>query len=444
VPPDDLRFYFSELSMQTRFIMLGAAALSLPLFAAAAQSSDQHAVTAAPRPYASAASTTATTITLDEAIRLALASNPTLRSATQSVGIADAAKSQAGLIVNPEVSILREGIDRENRTQTLQINQRLELGGKRSARVGVAERERQVALQDLAVAAAQLRADVTAAYFDALIAQERLDLARASVQVAEKATLVASKRVIAGRISPVEQSRSRVAEASVRLELAQALSELGLAKQRLAALWGRTDSPQLSLEQPAGDASVLPPLDRLLNQVEAGPQLGRAREQVAREEAQVHLERAQRVPDLTVTLGSQRDNQIGHNQAVVGLSIPLPLFNRNQGNMLAALRRTDKARSDLDAERLRVNQALNEAYQRAELAQQEIASFTTEILPVAQTTYDAAVTGFEAGKFSFLDVLDAQRTLFQTRAQYLRALSDRYRSVADLGRYVQLKPDQNK
>jgi cobalt-zinc-cadmium efflux system outer membrane protein len=430
--------------MQTRFIMLGAAALSMPWLAAAAQQSVQQTISVTPRPYASAPSVTTTVITLDGAIRLALASNPTLRSATQSVEIADAARSQAGLIVNPELSVLREGMERENRTQTVQINQRLELGGKRSARVDVAEQERQVALQDVAVAEAQLRADVTAAYFEALIAQERLELARASVQVAEKATLVASKRVTAGRISPVEQSRSRVAEASVRLELAQASTELNLVRQRLAAFWGRTDSAPLSLARPAGDIPVLPSLDALRQTLEAGPQLRRAREQVEREEAQVRLERAQRVPDLTVTLGSQRDNQIGHTQAVVGVSVPLPLFNRNQGNMLAARRRTDKARSDLDAERLRVTQALSEAHQRAQLAQQEIASITTEILPVAQTTYDAAVTGFEAGKFSFLDVLDAQRTLFQTRAQYLRALSDRYRSVADLGRYVQLGPDQSK
>ena len=430
--------------MRPRFIMLGAAALSMPLLAAAAQQSDQQTISVSARPYAPAPSTKAALTTLDEAIRLALASNPTLRSATQSVAIADASKSQAGLIVNPELSVLREGMDRTNRTQTVQINQRLELGGKRSARVDVAERERQVALQDVAVAQAQLRADVTSAYFDALIAQERLELARASVQVAEKATLVASKRVTAGRISPIEESRSKVAEASARLELAQASSELNLAKQRLGALWGRTEAGPLSLERPASDVQVLPPLDALRQQLEAGPQLRRAREQVEREEAQVRLERAQRVPDLTVTVGSQRDNQIGHNQAVLGVSVPLPLFNRNQGNMLAALRRTDKARSDLDAERLRVSQALSEAYQRAQLAQQEIASITADILPVAQTTYDAAVTGFEAGKFGFLDVLDAQRTLFQTRAQYLRALSDRYRSVADLGRYVQLRPDQSK
>jgi len=430
--------------MRPRFIMLGAAALSMPLLAAAAQQSDQQTISVSAGAYVPAPSTTAAVITLDEAIRLALASNPTLRSATQSVAIADASKSQAGFIVNPELSVLREGMDRANRTQTVQINQRLELGGKRSARVDVAERERQVALQDVAVAQAQLRADVTTAYFEALIAQERVELARASVQVAEKATLAASKRVTAGRISPIEESRSKVAEAGVRLELAQASSEVSLAKQRLGALWGRTDAGQLSLERPVSDVPALPPLDALRQQLEAGPQLRRAREQVEREEAQVRLERAQRVPDVTVTIGSQRDNQIGHNQAVLGVSVPLPLFNRNQGNMLAALRRTDKARSDLDAERLRVNQALSEAYQRAQLAQQEIGSITAEILPVAQTTYDAAVTGFEAGKFSFLDVLDAQRTLFQTRAQYLRALSDRYRSMADLGRYVQLRPDQSK
>lgn len=430
--------------MRPRFIMLGAAALSMPWLAAAAQQSDQQTISVSAHPYAPAPSTTAAVITLDEAIRLALASNPTLRSATQSVAIADASKSQAGLIANPELSVLREGMDRANRTQTVQINQRLELGGKRSARVDVAERERQVAIQDVAVAQAQLRADVTTAYFEALIAQERLELARASVQVAEKATLAASKRVTAGRISPIEESRSRVAEAGVRLELAQASSEVSLAKQRLGALWGRTDAGHLSLERPGGDVPALPPLDALRQQLEGGPQLRRARQQVEREEAQVRLERAQRVPDVTVTVGSKRDEQIGHNQAVVGVSVPLPLFNRNQGNMLAALRRTDKARADLDAERLRISQALSEAYQRAQLAQQEIASITADILPVAQTTYDAAVTGFEAGKFSFLDVLDAQRTLFQTRAQYLRALSDRYRSEADLGRYVQIRPDQSK
>jgi outer membrane protein, heavy metal efflux system len=59
-----------------------------------------------------------------------------------------------------------------------------------------------------------------------------------------------------------------------------------------------------------------------------------------------------------------------------------------------------------------------------------------DILPRAQRAFDAAVTGFEAGKFNFLDVLDAQRTLLQIRTQYIQAQYDRYRAVAELGRYV--------
>jgi len=429
--------------MQIRIIMLGAAALSLPLLGTAAQQSDQQKNSETLPLQASVSSNQATPLTLEQAIDLAVRTNPVLRSAAQSVAVAEAVKSQAGLIVNPEFSALREGMQKGTRTQTFQVSQRLELGGKRSARVDVAERERQLAIQDAAVVQAQLRADVTAAYFDALIAQERVELAQASVQVAEKATTAASKRVAAGRISPIEQSRSRVAEAGARLELAQAVSALALAQQALVALWGRTDTVNLSLQRPAVDVPALPSLDILLQQLEAGPQLQRARVQLEREQAQVRLERSQRVPDVTITVGSQRDDQIGRNQAVVGVSVPLPLFNRNQGNVLAALRRTDKARSDLDVERIRVNRALSEAYQRTRLAQAEVASITSEILPIAQTTYDAAVTGFEAGKFSFFDVLDAQRTLFQTRAQYLRALSESYRSAADIGRYVQLKPGQS-
>lgn len=221
------------------------------------------------------------------------------------------------------------------------------------------------------------------------------------------------------------------------------MSESGLARQKLVALWGETGPARIALQRPVLDSLGLPALDTLQRQLEGGLQIGRARAQVAREEAQVRLERAQRMPDVTVTVGTQRDDQIGRSQAVVGLAVPLPLFNRNQGNVLAALRRTDKARLDLDAERIRVIQALGEAYQRAQLAQQEVASITTDILPIAQNTYEATVRGFEVGKFSFLDVLDAQRTLFQTRAQYLRALSERYRSVTDIGRYVQLTPGQH-
>ena len=427
--------------MHTSFILVGATALLMPLCAhAAADLGQQH--TSGQAQVAPAPTQDARPLSLAEAIELALAANPGLRSARQDIDIADANRLQAGLLPNPELALLREGMDKGTRTQTVQVSQRLELGGKRAARVALAEGERRIATQDVAIALADLRADVVTTYFDALTAQERLDLAEASLQLAQKVTQAATRRVAAGRISPVEQSRSEVAEAGARLEVAQAVSALGLARQRLLALWAGTGALQRPLEKAPADDIPLPLLETLHRRLDDSPQLRRAHEQVEREQSRVRFERAQRIPDVSVTLGNKRDDEIGRNQAVIGLSVPLPLFNRNQGSELAALRQLEKARIDLVGERLRLTQALSEAYQRARLAQEEVSSLKRDILPAAQRAYEASVTGFELGKFSFLDVIDAQRTLFQTRAQYLRALAERYRAGADIERYVPQRPQQ--
>ena len=408
--------------MLTHCIMVGAAALLMPLCV--------HAQSVPPAP----APQDTQPLTLAEAIDLAVAANPALRAVRLDVAIADAGTLRAGQLPNPELALLQEGTGRGSRSRTVQISQRLELGGKRAARLGLADSDRRVALQALAVAAADLRADVTSAYFDVLTAQQRLELAEASLQLAGKANDAATRRVAAGRISPIEQSRSQVAQAAVRLEVAQAVSALGIARQRLAARWGASGPLVRPLAAAPGDLPPLPPLQRLRQRIDAAPQLRRASEHVEREDARVRLERRQRTPDVSVTLGNKRDDEIGRHQAVLGLSIPLPLFHRNAGGELVALRQLDKARAERDAERLRLTGALTEAWQRADLAQAEVTTIRTEILPAAQSAHDAAVTGFELGKFGFLDVIDAQRTLFQIRARYLAALSERYRAGADIER----------
>lgn len=377
-------------------------------------------------------------LTLDQAIELAINANPELRATAQNVAIADGAREQAGLWRNPELSMSREGASRTDRTQTVQISQPLELGGKRSARVAVADLERSMAVTGLSAKTAALRADVTAAYFEALTAQERVELAQGSLDLAQKASAAAKRRVTAGKISPVEETKSNVAAATARLELVQANGNLLITKRRLAALWGLTDELKQPLVPPTTDLPSLPSLDALLGKLDTTPQLQRARQQIQRDEAQVSLERTQRIPDVAVTVGTKKDYSLGRSQTIVGLSIPLPLFNRNQGNLYSALRRVDQSKAQFDVERLQLQQALAEAYQRTKVSEEQIVTMRTEVLPAAQSALDAAVTGFELGKFNFLDVLDAQRTLFQTRAQYLSALSEHYRSMADIQRYVVL------
>lgn len=378
-------------------------------------------------------------LTLEQAIALALAGNPALKAASLGVAIADGAREQAALPPNPELSILREGAARDDRTRTVQISQPLELGGKRAARMAVAELDRTLAADEWRVQAAALRADVTAAYFDALAAQERVELAQGALELALKTQHAANRRVAAGKVSPVEETRASVATANVRLELAQANADLAGARRRLAAMWGSPYALQQLLLQPEPDVKALPPLELLEAQLASAPQLRHAHSRQEREQAQVALERAQRMPDVTVTVGSKKDDAQGRSQAVLGVSLPLPLFNRNQGNLLSALRRSEQAAQQVAAAKLEAGQALADAYLRAEVAQQQIDTIRSEMLPAAQRALDAAVTGFELGKFNFLDVLDAQRTLSQTRAQYLAALSGRYRAIADLQRYVVLK-----
>ncbi|MBU2288541.1 MAG: TolC family protein, partial [Gammaproteobacteria bacterium] len=139
---------------------------------------------------------------------------------------------------------------------------------------------------------------------------------------------------------------------------------------------------------------------------------------------------------VTVSLGAKRDQEIGRNQAVIGLTIPLPLFDRNQGNVLEALRREDKARDELAVAQLQVESEAIQARERLATSRNEATSLAAEVLPGAQSAFDAATIGFELGKFSFLEALDAQRTLLAARTQYLRALAEAQRAAADLNRIL--------
>jgi cobalt-zinc-cadmium efflux system outer membrane protein len=237
-------------------------------------------------------------------------------------------------------------------------------------------------------------------------------------------------------VSPVEETKARVAEAGVRLELMLAASDLATARKRLAGTWG---NPVPRFERAEGDPEALPPLPMLTDlntRLAASPALLRARIEVDRRQALVQVERSRRIPDVTVSLGARRNEELGLNQAIFGVSIPLPIFNRNQGNVLEALRRTDKARDELSVAQIRLANELALAYQRLDTARQEVESLQRDILPGAQSAYDAATQGFEMGKFSFLEVLDAQRTLFQVKSQYLRALADAHRSAAEIERIL--------
>ncbi|NHZ35955.1 TolC family protein [Massilia sp. CCM 8692] len=383
------------------------------------------------RPATDAAPTLAPLL-LAGALARVLQANPDLRAGAHEIGAQSGAVMQAGVAPNPELSTLVEDAREPARTTTVQLNVPIELGGKRTARVNAAQLGQDAAGAELAVKRNAVLASARAAFYDLLAAQQHLRIANDSLALADGALAAASKRVLAGKNSPVDETRARIAAASVKVDLAQAGGELAGAKNRLAALWGGTGR---DIGPVAGQLDRLPPqptLPHLMERLGAAPALQLAQVELARRQALSQVERAGRVPDLTVSIGAKRDGQAGRNQAVFGLAIPLPLFDRNQGKLHEALQRSEKARVELDGARARLTNELAQAHEALAVAREQAQLLGDDILPGAQSAYEAARTGFEYGKFNLLDVIDAQRTLLQARTQHLRALADAHRAAADI------------
>lgn len=371
-------------------------------------------------------------LTMAAAIRLALESNPTIAAARREIEATEAQVLQGSLRPNPGFSVATENASRVSRSASAQVELPIERGDKRAARVDAAQRGRDVAVSDLSGRQLKVRAAVMAAFFDVLAAQELLALAQDSAALARRATDIAAKRVAAGKVSPVEETKARVAEASVRVSLTQAQSELRNARRRLASWWGNP-SPRFSEAQ--GDVDLMPSLpdpDAIEQRLSTSPLLERARLELERRKSLVNVEQSKTVQDFTVSVGVQRREESQREQMMVGISVPIPLYNRNQGNLLEALRREDKARDELVATRITLASEAYQVVERLSARRQEAELLRDEVLPGAKSAYEAATIGFENGKFSFLEVLDAQRTFFSAKSQYLNALAALHRAMTDL------------
>jgi cobalt-zinc-cadmium efflux system outer membrane protein len=363
----------------------------------------------------------AQTLTLDSALQTAFINNPDLAAAQWEIDIAQGARQQAGLIPNPVLSLDAEDTRRDSRTTSIKLSQTLELGGKRGARIDVASRAQETAALTLEQRRNTLRADVIDNYYGALRAQERLDLAQRSMAVAERGLVVANGRVNAGKTSPVEATRAQVQVSQIRLELNRAQIGLTDAYRRLASSTGSANPDFQAVATQGPTAPSLPSAAQLLARLEHTAEMRLAELSIRQNEASLGLEKAQRIPDLDVSIGSQYDASVRERVNLVGVSMPIPLFNRNQGNVLAATRRADQARDLRNATELRLRTDIRQALDLWQTANTDVRAFNQQILPAAQVAVDSATRGFEMGKFSFLDVLDAQRTLIAARTQYLAA-----------------------
>jgi len=382
-------------------------------------------------------------LTLPQALALALMKNPGLKGFSYEIRAREAQALQASLLPNPELTLELENFGGSGEVRgfgatesTFQLSQFIELSGKRKKRSEVAALGSDVAAREYEEKRLALFTSVVKDFVEVLTAQRRVALEEELLSVSEQFLHSIQKRVEAGKVSPAEVSRARVALSTVQIELEQARQELQSARQRLAANWGSTQPQFQKVTGELEKIPALPPPEKLQALIANHPGLARWKTVLRQQEVRLALEKAMRVPDPTLSGGVRYLGEPDDRAFVLGISLPIPLFNRNQGGISEAEYRLRQAEQYQQAFELSLRTRLSEIYHRLSAVSREISTLKSSSLPEAQNAYQTIYQGYLMGKFSFLDLLDAQRTLFRIRSRYLEALRGYHTSVADLERLI--------
>ena len=379
-------------------------------------------------------------LALATALSAALRNSPRLEAFDWRVRAQEARALQAGLIPNPQLSVEGEnfagggdfnGYDAAE--TTVFLGQLVELGGKRAKRHRVAVLNRELAGWDYEAARLDVMTETAQRYVSALAARERLALTTEILRVAKESLKATRARIEAGAASSIEAARSEVAVATIAAQKGRREVEFEAAKNVLASSW----AGEARFDSLAGDLTALrslPELERISAALAANPDLARWASEVSQREAAVDLARAQAIPSVTAGLGLRHFNDTNDSALVFGVEIPIPVFDRNQGGRAAAAAEARRARAMARESRLVLIRALVAAHAQALGAHNNARALKEAVLPQARSAYEQTRDAYRKGLFRLVDVLDAQRTLFDARTEYVNALEQFHTAAAELER----------
>ncbi len=376
-------------------------------------------------------------LTLAEALARSGASSPFQDAASAGVRAAEAQRRVAALRPNPSIiaeaeNVAGTGIYRGLRSSetTVGVALPLERGGKRGARIALAEAQIGRASLQADIARADLRLRVTQTYIVAVAAQRRIGVAREQLGIASEVLRAASVRVRTGRASPLEEQRADVAHVAADGAVERAERSAAVASANLARLLGI----------PVGtlDVAWFQQLDAIRQSPAAGTAgtltAAAARADLNTAAAQVRLARSQRVPDLTLSASARRLEQTNDVAAVFGVSIPLAVFNGGRSAVAVADAQRDQSAALRRVALLDAEQGIADALVDAANAATTARNAAGPALAAAQEAARIARIGYREGKFGQLDLLDAERTLLDTRTAAIDALTAYHDAQARLER----------
>ncbi len=380
-------------------------------------------------------------LTLRQAVAFALEKSPELAVYSAEMRASEARLVQAGVKPNPEASADFEDFagsgaftGSSQMQTTLRLSSLVELGGKRARRREAATAARDLAGREYDLKRIDVLADVTERFIAVVAAQEGLSLAREATASAEASLRIVCQRVEAGRTSSLEEKKAAVALARSRIEEQRAERELAAARTRLAATWGSATAAFDRAEAELFALEALPALDSLLTRIADSPEIARWATVKRLRESEIRLARAKRTPDATLGAGARRFEGSDDHAFVAGVSLPLPLFDRNRGGVAESQALLEKAEAAQRAAETEWRSALSSLYQDLVSASVEVESTRREILPQAEEALRIAEQGYREARFSYLELADAQRTLLEVRRRHVAAATTYHLVVVEIER----------
>jgi len=392
-------------------------------------------------------------ITIEQAVSEAIQNNPGLLAERLGITVAETSAITAGLRPNPVLSYSTSYLDwlgtRANPGNNaspvetaLRVDLPIERGHKRDLRLENAGFGKTIAEARLADSTRRLRLDVTLACIDVLEAKARLALVNDNLQSLDGIVRLNQTRLTGGAIAPVELTRSRVAMLQFRANVKTAELALATARTKLQTLLGR--SRGADLVDVAGEMKVpLPAQPVDLREIQATalslrPDVQAVRLDQARSQAELRLQLAQGKIDYSVGMEYRRQQGVNGHGNSLGLffSAPLPVYNRNQGEIARVQRTQVQIRKSLDALESQINGEVATAYQEFETARQLVAEIERDLLQPSEDARTTTAYVYQAGASSLTDVLDAQRAFNETMSAYYGAQAAYRRAAVQLSSVV--------
>jgi cobalt-zinc-cadmium efflux system outer membrane protein len=376
-------------------------------------------------------------LTLSQALQRAAAANPRIAVAEREIGIATGHRRQAGAFPNPEVSLDVENVGgsgpyRGTRSAetTLSLGQLIEFPGKRDARIASTSAELDSARWQRQAERLDVLSETAIAFVTVLGNQRRIQLYDELLTSLEGIGPLLQRRVEAGASSPAETGRAQVAADLIRADRERTRTALATSRRELAALMGARAPDFASVTGDFRVSGKAPPFAVLLRALSEHPQLARWTAVRAQRKSDLLAARLQPLPDLRASVGWRHFNDTRDNAAVIGLSATIPLWDQNQGNILAAQETLAKTEAERSVNQSALTILLGRSYDALDGAQRELSILQSSAVPKAREAMRALESGYAQGRYSLIELLDTQSAYAQAALREQEALVAYHTAVA--------------